>query len=94
MPGDGGILASAHFRPEVFVELFQRMVFNDYHGARALWSDIEPKVRTLLEQPNPMPLKHCLWHQRAIKSPECKFPTRGVSSSLAAEIEALNSHMT
>jgi 4-hydroxy-tetrahydrodipicolinate synthase len=78
--GDGGIVAAAHYRPQSFVEVFQRMAANDHRGALAVWSSIEPMVRMLFREPNPMPLKHWLWREGFIDSPECRLPlTRGIA---------------
>lgn len=87
--GDGGILSSAHYRPEVFLEVYRRMDNNDHRGARLLWSGIEPTTRLLFREPNPMPIKHWLWKSGLIRSPECRLPLIRVSPSLAREIEAL-----
>ncbi len=85
--GDGGILASAHCRPEVFAEIHRRMQANDHQGARQLWAGIEPVTRMLFREPNPMPLKHYLWRKGLIASPECRLPLTKVSDSLAGVME-------
>ena len=85
--GNGGILASAHVRPEIFLEVYRRMQANDHQGARALWAEIEPITRLLFKEPNPMPLKHYLWRQGLIESPECRLPLTKVSSALAEMID-------
>jgi 4-hydroxy-tetrahydrodipicolinate synthase len=87
--GDGGILAAAHCRPEVFAAVYQRMMANDHQGAHRAWSTIEPHVRVLSKEPNPLPLKHWLWREGAIAAPECRLPMTRISSVLAAEIESL-----
>jgi 4-hydroxy-tetrahydrodipicolinate synthase len=84
---DGGILASAHLATERFVAVHERMAANDHHGARALWSELEPLVQLLFREPSPMPIKHCLWRQGLLPSPECRLPLTGVSPALAAELE-------
>jgi len=86
--GDGGILASAHFCPRALVEIFERMVANDHHGARSLWSSVEGRVRTLFAEPNPMPVKYWLWRRGLIDSPECRLPLTRISTGLAKEIDA------
>jgi 4-hydroxy-tetrahydrodipicolinate synthase len=87
--GDGGILASAHYRPRTFVEVFKLTAANDHQGARACWSSIEPAVRVFFREPNPMPIKHWLWRRGLIESPECRLPLTGASEALAREIDAL-----
>jgi len=88
--GDGGILASAHYQPSIFVEVFERMAANDHQGARAVWSSIEPAARVFFREPNPMPIKYWLWRQGLIESPECRLPLTRVSGELAQEIETLD----
>jgi 4-hydroxy-tetrahydrodipicolinate synthase len=85
--GDGGILASAHLETETFVAVHDRMAGNDYHGARALWSRLEPLITLLFKEPNPMPVKHCLWRHGLIRSPECRLPLTHVSQGLGRELD-------
>ena len=85
---DGGILASAHVRTELFVEVHARMARNDHHGARAVWSQVEAMIPLLFKEANPMPLKHLLWRQGLIASPECRLPLLTVSDALAAELDS------
>ena len=85
--GDGGILASAHLETETFVAVHNRMAGNDHHGARALWSRLEPLIPLLFNEPNPMPVKHCLWRHGLIRSPECRLPLTHVSQALGRELD-------
>jgi 4-hydroxy-tetrahydrodipicolinate synthase len=85
--GDGGILASAHLLTETFVAVSERMAGNDHHGARALWSALEALVPLLFREPNPMPIKHCLWRAGLIGSAECRLPLTRVSAGLARELD-------
>lgn len=87
--GDGGILAAAHFRPEIFVEVFQRVKDNNFHAAYSSWLEIESTVRLLFKEPNPMPIKHWLWRRGLIESPECRLPMTTVSVDLAKELDTL-----
>jgi 4-hydroxy-tetrahydrodipicolinate synthase len=84
---DGGILAAAHIATDQFVALHERMAANDHHGARAAWSTLEPMVPLLFKEPNPMPIKHCLWRQGLIASAECRLPLTRVSPALADELD-------
>ena len=84
--GDGGILA-ARVETAVFLAVYERMAANDHQGARKAWSRVEPLVPLLFKEPNPMPIKHCLWRQGLIGSPECRLPLTRVSEALAAELE-------
>lgn len=85
---DGGILASAHLETRAFVDIHERMLANDHRGAHRLWSGLEPIVPLLFREANPMPIKHCLWRQGLIRSPECRLPLTRVSPGLAAELDA------
>jgi 4-hydroxy-tetrahydrodipicolinate synthase len=84
---DGGILASAHLATETFVSVHERMVANDHRAARAAWSRLETLVPLLFAEANPMPIKHCLWRQGLIRSPECRLPLTRVSPALAGELD-------
>jgi len=86
--GDGGILASAHYQTQTFVEVFRLLVANDQQAAHLRWSTIEPATRLFFREPNPMPIKHWLWRRGLIDSPECRLPMTQVSSGLAKEIDA------
>ena len=84
---DGGILASAHLATAAFVSVYERMLANDHHGARRLWSDLETVVPLLFREANPMPIKYCLWRQGLLRSPECRLPLTRVSATLAAALD-------
>jgi len=85
--GDGGILASAHVETALFLTVYERMAANDHQGARKAWSRLEPLVPLLFKEPNPVPIKHCLWRQGLIGSPECRLPLTRVSDALAGELD-------
>lgn len=85
--GDGGILASAHLRTERFVEVYERMRANDHLAAHAVWAGLESLVPLLFREANPMPIKHALWRQGLIGSPECRLPLTRISRELADELE-------
>jgi 4-hydroxy-tetrahydrodipicolinate synthase len=87
--GDGGILASAHVETATFLSVYERMAANDHQGALKAWSRIESMVPLLFREPNPMPIKHCLWRQGVIASPECRLPLTRVSDALAKELDRL-----
>jgi len=85
--GDGGILASSHLNTERFLGVYERMTKNDHHGARSLWAKLETLVPLLFKDANPMPIKHCLWRQGLITSPECRLPLTRISQALAEELD-------
>ena len=87
--GDGGILASAHVETATFLAVYERMAANDHQGALKAWSRLEPMVPLLFKEPNPVPIKHCLWRQRLIASAECRLPLTRVSDALAQDLDRL-----
>ena len=84
---DGGILASAHIETERFLAVYRRIIANDHEGAHTMWSTLETLVPLLFKEPNPMPIKHCLWRQGLIQSPECRLPLTRVSELLGRELD-------
>ena len=87
--GDGGILASAHVETATFLSVYERVVANDHQGALKAWSRLEPMVPLLFKEPNPVPIKHCLWRQGLIASAECRLPLTRVSDALAKDLDRL-----
>lgn len=84
---DGGILAAAHLATERFVEIARLIAANDVVAARAIWSRLQGFVPKLFQEANPMPIKHCLWRQGLIASPECRLPMTSVSTELVLELD-------
>jgi 4-hydroxy-tetrahydrodipicolinate synthase len=84
---DGGILASSHVRTEVFAQVYDLMQRNDHRAAQAVWNDIERMIPLLFKEANPMPIKHLLWRQGLLRSPECRLPLTRISAALAEELE-------
>ena len=85
--GDGGILASAHVGTERFVTVYERMAANDHRGAHGMWLRLEPLIALLFKEANPMPIKHCLWRQGLIASPECRLPLMRITRELADDLD-------
>ncbi|MGO9360620.1 MAG: 4-hydroxy-tetrahydrodipicolinate synthase [Xanthobacteraceae bacterium] len=84
---DGGILASCHIATTQFVATARRMAANDQHGALALWSPLARLIPQLFREANPIPIKHCLWRQGLIASPECRLPLTPISPDLARALD-------
>jgi 4-hydroxy-tetrahydrodipicolinate synthase len=84
---DGGILASAHLTTERFVQIARLIKANDHVAARAIWSSVQGFIPKLFQEANPMPIKHCLWRQGLLASPECRLPLSSISHGLAQEID-------
>jgi 4-hydroxy-tetrahydrodipicolinate synthase len=85
---DGGILAAAHVETVRFAEVIRLMRAGDTAAALRIWSDLVDLVRLLFAEPNPAPLKHWLWRQGLIASPELRLPMTEVSAGLAARLDA------
>jgi len=46
-------------------------------------------VPLLFAEANPMPIKHLLWRQGLIASPECRLPLTKISDALARRLDAV-----
>jgi len=86
---DGGILASAHVAADRFVKIARHVAANHHLGARALWEPLQRFIPRLFEEANPMPIKHCLWRQGLIASPECRLPLTSVSVDLGRILDRM-----
>ena len=84
---EGGILAASHVMTGHFVEVRDRFAANDVIGARRAWSQVAPLVPLLFAEANPMPIKHILWRQGLIASPECRLPLTRISDGLAQRLD-------
>jgi 4-hydroxy-tetrahydrodipicolinate synthase len=84
---DGGILASAHVETAGFARVRDCFLAGRNDDARAIWRDLLEVVRLLFAEPNPAPIKHWLWRQGLIASPELRLPMTGVSAALAERID-------
>ena len=85
---DGGILAASHVMTERFIEVGRHFADNDVAGARAAWRSLATVVPLLFAEANPIPIKHLLWRQGLIASPECRLPLTRISDGLAKRIDA------
>ena len=85
---DGAILASAHLRTDEFAALTAALRAGERGEALRLWPGLLDLVRLLFSEPSPAPIKHCLWRQGLLRSPELRLPMTGVSPALAAALDA------
>ncbi|HZD25239.1 MAG TPA: 4-hydroxy-tetrahydrodipicolinate synthase [Alphaproteobacteria bacterium] len=85
---DGGILASAHVETAAFAAVRNRLLAGDQPGALQAWQAVAAIPRLLFEVPSPAPIKHWLWRQGLIDSPEVRLPITGVNAGLAARLDA------
>jgi 4-hydroxy-tetrahydrodipicolinate synthase len=86
---DGGILASAHVEPEAFAAVRRALLAGDRERALRLWTDLVDIVQLLFAEPSPAPIKHWLWRQHLIPSPELRLPMTQVSATLAGQIDRM-----
>jgi 4-hydroxy-tetrahydrodipicolinate synthase len=85
---DGGILASAHVDPAGFAAVREAILAGARDQALARWGRLLDVVTLLFAEPSPAPIKHWLWRQGLLPSPEVRLPMTGVSEGLAARIAA------
>ncbi|UYN94246.1 MAG: 4-hydroxy-tetrahydrodipicolinate synthase [Enhydrobacter sp.] len=86
---DGGILAASHVMTPHFLEVKRAFADNDLAGARRAWAPLATLTPLLFAEANPMPIKHCLWRQGLIASPECRLPLTKISDGLARRLDDL-----
>ncbi|MBV8166825.1 MAG: 4-hydroxy-tetrahydrodipicolinate synthase [Alphaproteobacteria bacterium] len=86
---DGGVLATAQTDPHAFAAVRDAVLAGDLATARLRWDRLVDLVRLLFAEPNPAPLKHVLWRQGLIASPELRLPMTGISAELAVRLDAL-----
>ena len=84
---DGGILAAAHVQTADFAAVRTALLSGDQHAALARWSGMVDLVRLLFAEPNPAAIKHWLWREGHIASPELRLPMTGVSAELAGRLD-------
>ncbi len=92
---DGGILASAHVRPQAFATIRDHMLRGDQPGALLAWRALSDLPRLLFAEPSPAPIKYWLWRTGLIDSAELRLPMTQISTALAARIdrEIANGHL-
>lgn len=84
---DGGILASAHVETTVFAQIAAHVRAGNQPAALAAWSMVADLPRLLFAEPSPAPIKHWLWREGLIDSPEVRLPITPVSDDLAGRID-------
>ena len=84
---EGGITASAHVRTHAFAAVRGKLLAGDQAGALADWKRLAELPRLLFAEPSPGPIKHWLWRQGLIDSPEMRLPMVPITDALAARID-------
>lgn len=85
--GHGGILASAHLKTELFVEVYQKMKDNQQEDALRIWKQLYDFIPLLFKEPNPTPIKYCLKELGLISSSEVRLPLTEISDSLKEKLD-------
>ncbi|PLQ02513.1 4-hydroxy-tetrahydrodipicolinate synthase [Cupriavidus pauculus] len=87
--GRGAIIASAHFRPELFVEIWRAVEVGRLADARRLFHALMPLMLALFAEPNPGPAKALLarlgWLADTLRP-----PMTSASPELADQLAALH----
>ena len=85
---DGGILAAAHVETARYAAVAAAMAAGDLAAALAIWRDTIGLARLLFAEPSPAAIKHWLWLDGLIASPEVRLPMTPASPALAARLAA------
>ncbi len=84
--GQGGILASAHIKTELFLDVYNNMKENDMNAAFSTWQKLSEFIPLLFKEPNPCPIKYCLKELGLIESPEVRLPLVEISDELKIKL--------
>ncbi|GIM29113.1 4-hydroxy-tetrahydrodipicolinate synthase 2 [Clostridium polyendosporum] len=85
--GDGGILASAHINPESFIKVYNEVINNNHKAALETWKELYKFIPMLFEQPNPTPLKYCMYKLGLIDSSEVRLPLMEITDDLKDKLD-------
>ncbi len=83
--GAGGILASAHVRPDLFVRMQALIIAGELTQARRIFYHLLPVMQALFEEPNPAPLKTLLSSIHAMQA-RLRLPMQAASSAMHEKI--------
>jgi 4-hydroxy-tetrahydrodipicolinate synthase len=86
---DGGITASAQADAAAFIAVREALLAGDRTSALLRWRGLIDLVRLLFAEPSPAAIKHWLWRQGLIASPELRLPMTGVTPALAGRLDRL-----
>ena len=88
--GDGGVMASAHIKTDLFVNVHNMIKNNDHQKALQLWRKIEHIIPLLFEEPNPGPIKYILSKMEMINSSETRLPLTEISDELKVKLSGIH----
>lgn len=83
--GQGAVSAAAHWRPELYVQMYEAYVAGDIARARELSYQSLPLVRALFGEPNPGPIKALLANEGWIAE-ELRLPMTPVSRGFREQL--------
>ncbi|PCE24068.1 4-hydroxy-tetrahydrodipicolinate synthase [Paraburkholderia acidicola] len=86
--GSGAIAASAHLRPERFVEMYRVLAAGRLDEGRAIFHTLAPLIRALTTEPNPGPVKAALAAQGWLRN-ELRAPMTCATDELQRRLEKL-----
>lgn len=84
---DGAIMATAHVLTEQFCSVYELAAQGEMSEALRLWRQLTGIAKLMFTEPSPSPIKHWLWREGLIASPEVRLPMVGVSDELAGRID-------
>ena len=84
----GAITASAHIRPDLFVQLQRQVVDQQLHAARATFMQLAPLIQGLFSEPNPAPVKALLARQGLIE-PHLRAPMEDCTAATVEHLQHL-----
>ena len=87
MGGQGGILASAHLKTELFLDVYKNVKENNYEAAFQTWKKLYEFIPLLFKEPNPCPIKYCLKELGLIDSPEVRLPLMQITDQLKEKLD-------
>ena len=87
MGGQGGIMASAHIKTEMFLDVYHKLQENNMDGAFQTWKKLYDFIPLLFKEPNPCPIKYCLKEQGLIESAEVRLPLTEISDPLKEKLD-------
>ena len=87
--GQGGILASAHLKTDLFVDVYQKVKENNTREALQSWKKLYEFIPLLFKEPNPAPVKYCLKELGLIDSDEVRLPLTEISDNLKAQLNQI-----
>jgi len=84
--GAGAIAASAHIRPDLFVQMAQLAQAGQLDQARKIFYDLLPLIRLLFAEPNPAPVKEALALMGLMRN-ELRSPMKSATPELSARLK-------